>query len=83
MYSSMTEHSFRQSNESALFITEEGETTANHLYIHAGKLYHRLFSTIETADDVENGIDDLIREGIIEYSEKEKIKEFVTRAKQD
>ena len=80
MYSSMTELSFRQSNESASFITEEGETATNYLYIDAGKLYHRLFSTIETADDVENGIDDLIREGVIEYSEKEKIKEFVTRA---
>lgn len=63
---------FRQSNRSADFIEGLGEEESNNRFIDRGRLLHTLFSSIETAVDIDMAIDRLVFEGIIGKPETEK-----------
>lgn len=72
---------FRQSNRSADFIQGIGEEESDSRFINRGRLLHTLFSAIETADDIDNAIAQLVFDGIIGRSETEKeIQELTRRA---
>lgn len=63
--------SFRQSNRSTEFVTQTGEEVQSsadgnrNFYINQGKLLHFIFSTIRTADDIENTLNQFEQEGLI------------------
>ncbi len=62
---------FRQSNRSADFIEGLEEEESNNRFINRGRLLHTLFSSIETAADIDMAIDRLVFEGIIGKPETE------------
>lgn len=63
---------FRQSNRSADFIQGIDEEESDNRFINRGRLLHTLFSAIETEEDIDNAIDQLVFEGIIGKPETEK-----------
>ena len=63
---------FRQSNRSADFIQGVDEEESDNRFINRGRLLHTLFSAIETEEDIDNAIDQLVFEGIIGKPETEK-----------
>ena len=62
---------FRQSNRSADFIEGLEEEESTNRFINRGRLLHTLFSSIETAADIDMAIDRLVFEGIIGKPETE------------
>lgn len=72
---------FRQSNRSADFIQEVDEEESDNRFINRGRLLHTLFSAIETEEDIDNAIAQLVFEGIIGKPEtEEKIRELTHHA---
>ena len=72
---------FRQSNRSADFIQGVDEEESDNRFINRGRLLHTLFSAIETEEDIDNAIDQLVFEGIIGKPEtEEKIRELTHHA---
>ena len=72
---------FRQSNRSADFIQGVDEEESDSRFINRGRLLHTLFSAIETEDDIDNAITQLVFEGIIGKPETEaEIRELTHRA---
>ena len=72
---------FRQSNRSADFIQGVDEDESDNRFINRGRLLHTLFSAIETEEDIDNAIDQLVFEGIIGKPEtEEKIRELTHHA---
>ena len=72
---------FRQSNRSADFIQGVDEEESDNRFINRGRLLHTLFSAIETEEDIDNAIDQLIFEGIIGKPETEdEIRELTRHA---
>lgn len=72
---------FRQSNRSADFIQGVDEEESDSRFINRGRLLHTLFSAIETKEDIDNAITQLIFEGIISKPEtEEEIRELTHRA---
>jgi ATP-dependent exoDNAse (exonuclease V) beta subunit len=73
---------FKQSTESMRYmadITQENSKTET--YIERGKLLHRLFSTINTAKDIDRETDRMLAEGLIESRKSaESIKQFIHKA---
>lgn len=55
---------FRQSNRSMAFIQGEDEDDKQELYLRQGRLLHRIFSAIRTADDVEPLMREMEMEGL-------------------
>lgn len=72
---------FRQSNRSADFIQGVDEEESDNRFINRGRLLHTLFSAIETEEDIDNAIAQLVFEGIIGKPEtEEKIRELTHHA---
>ena len=72
---------FRQSNRSADFIQGVNEEESDNRFINRGRLLHTLFSAIETEEDIDNAIDQLVFEGIIGKPEtEESIRELTHHA---
>lgn len=72
---------FRQSNRSANFIQGVNEEESDNRFINRGRLLHTLFSAIETEEDIDNAIDQLVFEGIIGKPEtEESIRELTHHA---
>ena len=72
---------FRQSNRPADFIQGVDEDESDNRFINRGRLLHTLFSAIETEEDIDNAIDQLVFEGIIGKPEtEEKIRELTHHA---
>lgn len=72
---------FRQSNRSADFIQGVDEEESDNRFINRGRLLHTLFSAIETEEDIDYAIDQLVFEGIIGKPEtEEKIRELTHHA---
>lgn len=81
MESMRHEIEFRQSNRSADFIQGVDEDESDNRFINRGRLLHTLFSAIETENDIDNAIDQLIFEGIIGKPETEdEIRELTRHA---
>lgn len=59
MESIETEFEFKQSNRSADFINGKDDDDKTSEYIQQGELLHRVFASINTADDVDAAIDRL------------------------
>lgn len=82
MHSERYKVEFRQSNDSALFLSENKEEQAR--MIDHGKLLHALFSRIVTKDDVDDAIAKLRFEGVFSDREQEKrIREITEEAFED
>lgn len=64
------EIAFRQSNKSADFIQGMSEEEQDERLINRGKLLHALFAGIETTQDVEGALEQLVRQGVIRNEEK-------------
>lgn len=79
MESMLHDIEFRQSNRSADFIEGIDETESSQRFINQGRLLHTLFSAIETEDDIEDSISQLVFEGIIGESETEEDIRELTR----
>lgn len=72
---------FRQSNRSADFIQGIGEEESDSRFINRGRLLHTLFSAIETEDDIDSAIAQLVFDGIIGRTEtEEEIRQLTHRA---
>ena len=72
---------FRQSNRSADFIQGVDEEESDSRFINRGRLLHTLFSAIETEEDIDDAIAQLVFEGIIGKPETEReIRELTRRA---
>ena len=72
---------FRQSNRSVDFIQGVDEEESDNRFINRGRLLHTLFSAIETEEDIDNAIDQLVFEGIIGKPEtEESIRELTHHA---
>ena len=72
---------FRQSNRSADFIAGVDEAESSQRFINRGRLLHTLFSAIETEEDIDNAISQLVFEGVIGSTEtEEEIRRLTGRA---
>ena len=72
---------FRQSNRSADFIAGVDEAESSQRFINRGRLLHTLFSAIETKEDIDNAISQLVFEGVIGSTEtEEEIRRLTERA---
>lgn len=72
---------FRQSNRSADFIAGVDEAESSQRFINRGRLLHTLFSAIETEEDIDNAISQLVFEGVIGSTEtEEEIRHLTGRA---
>lgn len=81
MESMLHDIEFRQSNRSADFIAGVDEAESSQRFINRGRLLHTLFSAIETEEDIDDAISQLVFEGIIGRTETEKeIRELTERA---
>ena len=81
MESMLHDIEFRQSNRSADFIAGVDEAESSWRFINRGRLLHTLFSAIETEEDIDNAISQLVFEGVIGRSETEKeIRDLTERA---
>ena len=71
----------RQSNRSADFIAGVDEAESSQRFINRGRLLHTLFSAIETEEDIDNAISQLVFEGVIGSTEtEEEIRRLTERA---
>ena len=81
MESMLHDIEFRQSNRSADFIAGVDEAESSQRFINRGRLLHTLFSAIETEEDIDNAISQLVFEGVIGRSEtEEEIRDLTKRA---
>ena len=81
MESMLHDIEFRQSNRSADFIAGVDEAESSWRFINRGRLLHTLFSAIETEEDIDNAISQLVFEGVIGRSEtEEEIRDLTERA---
>ncbi len=81
MESMLHEIEFRQSNRSADFIAGIDEAESSQRFMNRGRLLHTLFSAIETEEDIDDAISQLVFEGIIGRTEtEEEIRELTERA---
>ncbi len=73
---------FKQSTESMRYMTDiTTENSRTESYIEQGKLLHRLFSTINTAKDIDRETDRMLAEGLIESRKSaDSIKQFIHKA---
>lgn len=73
---------FKQSTESMRYMSDQiQENSKTESYIEKGKLLHRLFSTINTAKDIDRETDRMLAEGLIEsVKSAEAIKQFIHKA---
>lgn len=75
---------FKQSNQSIRFIHSEDEDTDYEVreeYIRTGNLFHQLFSTIRTVDDIDREVEKLLFQGVISDRETaEKIGKMIHKA---
>lgn len=62
---------FQQSNRSADFIKGISEEESDRRLINRGQLLHTLFSAIDTEEDIESAIEQLLFEGVIRSKEEE------------
>lgn len=71
---------FRQSNKSRDFIKgDDGQSTRGE-YIQLGVILHQVFSTIQTADDVESALSQLRIDGVLNAApDEEKLREMLQR----
>lgn len=71
---------FRQSNKSRDFIKgDDGQSTQGE-YIQLGVMLHQVFSTIQTADDVESALSQLRIDGVLNaVPDEEKLREMLQR----
>ena len=76
---------FYQSNKSKSFVTQDPETEKQNGYILMGNILHNIFSTIQTADDIEPALQLLEQEGVLYNKEitKEKLKAMLTKRLND
>lgn len=79
MESRLHDIEFRQSNRSADFIAGVDETESNQRFINRGRLLHTLFSAIETEEDIDNAVSQLVFEGVIGSAEMEEEVRRLTR----
>lgn len=81
MESMLHDIEFRQSNRSTDFIAGVDEAESSQRFINRGRLLHTLFSAIDTEEDIDNAITQLVFEGIIGRTETEdEIRELTERA---
>ena len=81
MESMLHDIEFRQSNRSADFIAGVDEAESSQRFINRGRLLHTLFSAIETEEDIDNAISQLVFEGVIGRTEtEEEIRSLTKRA---
>ena len=81
MESMLHDIEFRQSNRSADFIAGVDESESSQRFINRGRLLHTLFSAIETENDIEDAISQLVFEGVIGRTEtEEEIRTLTHRA---
>lgn len=72
---------FRQSNQSADFIAGNSPENSGRRYIDRGQMLHTLFSSIQTADDVDSAITRLTFDGIVNTpQQEEEIRALVRKA---
>ena len=71
---------FRQSNKSRDFIKGDDEQSTRGEYIQLGVILHQVFSTIQTADDVESALSQLRIDGVLNaVPDEEKLREMLQR----
>ena len=71
---------FRQSNKSRDFIKGDDEQSTRGEYIQLGVILHQVFSTIQTADDVEGALSQLRIDGVLNAApDEEKLREMLQR----
>ena len=71
---------FRQSNKSRDFIKGDDEQSTQGEYIQLGVILHQVFSTIQTADDVESALSQLRIDGVLNAApDEEKLREMLQR----
>lgn len=71
---------FRQSNKSRDFIKGDDEQSTRGEYIQLGVILHQVFSTIQTADDVESALSQLRIDGVLNAApDEEKLREMLQR----
>lgn len=71
---------FRQSNKSRGFIKGDDEQSTRGEYIQLGVILHQVFSTIQTADDVEGALSQLRIDGVLNaVPDEEKLREMLQR----
>lgn len=73
---------FKQSTESMRYMADTTQDSSKtETYIEQGKLLHRLFSTINTAKDIDRETDRMLAEGLIDSRKSaESIKQFIHKA---
>ena len=71
---------FRQSNKSRGFIKGDDEQSTQGEYMQLGVILHQVFSTIQTADDVEGALSQLRIDGVLNAApDEEKLREMLQR----
>ena len=71
---------FRQSNKSRGFIKGDDEQSTQGEYMQLGVILHQVFSTIQTADDVESALSQLRIDGVLNAApDEEKLREMLQR----
>ena len=71
---------FRQSNKSRGFIKGDDEQSTRGEYMQLGVILHQVFSTIQTADDVEGALSQLRIDGVLNAApDEEKLREMLQR----
>lgn len=71
---------FRQSNKSRGFIKGDDEQSTQGEYMQLGVILHQVFSTIQTADDVEGALSQLRIDGVLNaVPDEEKLREMLQR----
>ena len=71
---------FRQSNKSRDFIKGDDEQSTRGEYMQLGVILHQVFSTIQTADDVESALSQLRIDGVLNaVPDEEKLREMLQR----
>jgi ATP-dependent exoDNAse (exonuclease V) beta subunit len=80
MYSMHHDIEFRQSNRSTDFIQGVGEEESDSRFINRGRMLHTLFSAIQTAEDIQPAIEQLIFEGVIREENREAVMQVTEKA---
>lgn len=60
---------FKQSNKSREFIDGDADGEQSSNYIHIGSVLHKVFSTIDTLDDIDPALTQLETDGILSYGD--------------
>ena len=72
---------FRESNRSADFIAGKDDASSSQRFMNRGSILHNLFAAIETINDIEPAIQNLMAEGVIGgFISEAEIRQEVTRA---